>query len=51
MNFLCDIGYEFLPFIKRDLIFIIPIRFLMNQLKDNMELTEEILKDGIKIYG
>lgn len=23
----------------------------MNQLKDNMELTEEILKDGIKIYG
>lgn len=23
----------------------------MNQLKGNMELTEEILKDGIKIYG
>ena len=23
----------------------------MNQLKDNIELTEEILKDGIKIYG
>lgn len=23
----------------------------MNQLKDNLELTEEILKDGIKIYG
>lgn len=23
----------------------------MSQLKDNMELTEEILKDGIKIYG
>lgn len=23
----------------------------MNQLKDNMELTEEILRDGIKIYG
>ena len=23
----------------------------MNQLKDNIELTEEIFKDGIKIYG
>lgn len=23
----------------------------INQLKDNLELTEEILKDGIKIYG
>ena len=23
----------------------------INQLKDNIELTEEILKDGIKIYG
>lgn len=23
----------------------------MNQLKENPELTEEILKDGIKIYG
>ncbi|MGN0407697.1 MAG: nucleotidyltransferase domain-containing protein [Bacteroides sp.] len=23
----------------------------MNQLKDNMQLTEEIFKDGIKIYG
>lgn len=23
----------------------------VNQLKDNIELTEEILKDGIKIYG
>ena len=23
----------------------------MNQLKDNLELTEEILKDGVKIYG
>ncbi|MBQ8043950.1 MAG: nucleotidyltransferase domain-containing protein, partial [Clostridia bacterium] len=23
----------------------------INQLKDNFELTEEILKDGIKIYG
>ncbi len=23
----------------------------MNQLKDNLELTQEILKDGIKIYG
>ena len=23
----------------------------LNQLKDNIELTEEILKDGIKIYG
>lgn len=23
----------------------------VNQLKDNLELTEEILKDGIKIYG
>ena len=23
----------------------------MNQLKDNIELTEEILKDGLKIYG
>lgn len=23
----------------------------MNQLKENIELTEEILKDGIKIYG
>ena len=23
----------------------------MNQLKSNIELTEEILKDGIKIYG
>lgn len=23
----------------------------MNQLKDNLELTEEIFKDGIKIYG
>ena len=23
----------------------------MNQLKENLELTEEILKDGIKIYG
>ena len=23
----------------------------MNQLKNNLELTEEILKDGIKIYG
>ncbi len=23
----------------------------MNQVKDNIELTEEILKDGIKIYG
>ena len=23
----------------------------INQLKDNMKLTEEILKDGIKIYG
>lgn len=23
----------------------------MNQLKDNLELTEEILKDGIRIYG
>lgn len=23
----------------------------MNQLKDNLELTEEILRDGIKIYG
>lgn len=23
----------------------------VNQLKDNMELTEEILKDGVKIYG
>ena len=23
----------------------------MNQLKNNIELTEEILKDGIKIYG
>ena len=23
----------------------------INQLKDNVELTEEILKDGIKIYG
>ena len=25
--------------------------FDMNQLKDNIELTEEIFKDGIKIYG
>ena len=24
---------------------------VMNQLKDNIELTEEVLKDGIKIYG
>ena len=24
---------------------------LINQLKDNLELTQEILKDGIKIYG
>ena len=23
----------------------------MNQLKENLELTEEILKDGVKIYG
>ena len=23
----------------------------MNQLKDNLELTGEILRDGIKIYG
>lgn len=23
----------------------------MNQLKENIELTEEIFKDGIKIYG
>ena len=23
----------------------------INQLKDNLELTQEILKDGIKIYG
>ena len=23
----------------------------MNQLKENPELTEEILKDGVKIYG
>lgn len=23
----------------------------MNQLKDNLELTEEILKEGVKIYG
>ena len=23
----------------------------VNQLKDNLELTQEILKDGIKIYG
>lgn len=23
----------------------------MNQLKDNLQLTEEIFKDGIKIYG
>ena len=23
----------------------------MNQLKDNIKLTEEIFKDGIKIYG
>ena len=23
----------------------------MNQLKDNLELTEEIFKDGVKIYG
>ncbi len=23
----------------------------VNQLKDNLELTEEILKDGVKIYG
>ena len=23
----------------------------MAQLRDNLELTEEILKDGIKIYG
>ena len=23
----------------------------MNQLKDNLELTEEILKNGVKIYG
>ena len=23
----------------------------MDQLKDNIELTEEIFKDGIKIYG
>ena len=23
----------------------------INQLKDNFELTQEILKDGIKIYG
>jgi len=23
----------------------------INQLKDNLELTEEILKDGVKIYG
>ena len=23
----------------------------MNQLKGNLELTEEILKDGVKIYG
>ena len=23
----------------------------INQLNDNIELTEEILKDGIKIYG
>lgn len=23
----------------------------MNQLKDNLELTEEILRDGIKVYG
>ena len=23
----------------------------INKLKDNLELTEEILKDGIKIYG
>ncbi len=23
----------------------------INQLKDNLDLTEEILKDGIKIYG
>ena len=23
----------------------------LNQLKDNIELTEDILKDGIKIYG
>lgn len=23
----------------------------LNQLKDNLELTEEILKDGVKIYG
>lgn len=23
----------------------------INQLKDNIELTEEIFKDGIKIYG
>jgi len=23
----------------------------IEQLKDNMELTEEILKDGIRIYG
>ena len=23
----------------------------INQLKDNIKLTEEILKDGVKIYG
>jgi hypothetical protein len=23
----------------------------IHQLKDNLELTQEILKDGIKIYG
>ena len=23
----------------------------LNQLKENLELTEEILKDGVKIYG
>lgn len=23
----------------------------INQLRDNLELTEEIFKDGIKIYG
>ena len=23
----------------------------INQLKDNLELTEEILRDGVKIYG
>jgi len=23
----------------------------INQLKDNFELTQEILKDGVKIYG